>query len=547
MDNTEEKKTPPVETKRLEGKWYEQRAKGAVITIDGSHLEYDDGDEKKNCSFRLGEAESGGHCFPLLTSTQLLKWEMLEFYNWGDTDHDRLQTKMTMVVYDMQYSPRVFKRTPYEAPKYGDIHHNTDARAIKWFQDYRVRRLHLEVAEPRQEAGMMAPTPPDFGFYVYDILRNEDGGGVIRAKIKNDHGAFWGGKVFEVPEVELSPAQMNELALKIANGNLDKLNGVDVWQDGVPSGTPSYDLSIEFYKESYHSRANHIFIPETWKKDGRGLHMYIFRLLVEAGLDYGRNEFHSTKPMLRIGIGKKEEAGYLVKLETEEHEKKGEAYDYKASYEIASWKYIDNVPEALKTALDNMAAQMNKEEEARGGFLYRAMSEIPEEKRLERTPPYYASRYLGTFRETYDPRFFAFWLSRGEIYNPEPEGGLQNKDPHGDHLTYCFDTADGHQMCAADFYTDVEALIDKLIALVGKNYSGEMLEKLNSAEYREVLRTRLNTPEAEDGIGFEPVNTGMLFRVLIDLDQSRAPWVSEYTVPYDDSQDILNKKYCTVR
>ena len=56
------------------------------------------------------------------------------------------------------------------------------------------------------------------------------------------------------------------------------------------------------------------------------------------------------------------------------------------------------------------------------------------------------------------------------------------------------------------------------------------------------MKKRLNTPESEGGIGFEPGEAGMMFRFICDLDD-REPWISEYTVNYDESQDILNPYY----
>lgn len=50
------------------------------------------------------------------------------------------------------------------------------------------------------------------------------------------------------------------------------------------------------------------------------LHMYIFKLLVQAGLDYVRNEFHSTKPMLCIPYGNVDD--YLIKMDTRDDVKR---------------------------------------------------------------------------------------------------------------------------------------------------------------------------------------------------------------------------------
>ena len=470
---------------------------------------------------------------------------------------------MNMVVSDMQYSPRCFEREPYEAPKYGEVHIKTNEKAIKWFQDYRVRKLSLKVQVPFKESScMMAPMPPYHGYYTFDIERTEDGGGILKAVMDNggcapgslDTNTFGGMMMmmagiqqrgFKVPDVEISPEEMNKLALCIANGKLDQINGLDAWQDGVPAAVESFDLSIQFYKEPYHARANHIFVPEEWKKDGYKLHLFILKLLVKAGLDYGRMEFHSTKSMLRI-VSKRDNDAYSVELSREGKDKetvtlKGEAYDYDVEYPAGRWKTFGDMPEALKNSLDLWMEQVNKEEKARGLWLYDAMAKVPEDKR---TGMCHAARLLGDFRAKYGKGFFWFLMLRSEVYYVPIEGGLQNADPYGDHKTYCFSTTDGHQMSVAEFYTDTEKLIDLLIKQLSGRYShGPMHDKLVSPEYREVLRKRLTTPETLGGMGFEMYDDGMKINFQCDLDETRQPWISDCKIHYEDSQDIINPDY----
>ena len=345
--------------------------------------------------------------------------------------------------------------------------------------------------------------------------------------------------------------EMNELALCIANGKLDQLNGLDAWQDGVPANTESFDLSIRFYKESYHARANHFFVPQEWKTDGKKLHIFILKLLVKAGLDYNRMEFHSTKPMLRIRTERKNEA-YTVKLSqegsVEEVSMQGEAYEYEVSYPAGRWKMSGDVPEALKNALDALMAQINKEEKARGLWLYDAMAKIGQDVRDAKHPPYYASRLLGDFNESYGENFFWFRMLRCEMYSLPIEGGLQNKDPYGDHKSYCFDTGDGRFMSVADFYTDVEKLIDILIGKISGNYSESdpRYRKLMSPAYREILRQRLTTPETLDGMGFCPGSSGMNISFQNDLEEKRKPWITDCNILYEETQEILNPRYAVM-
>ena len=548
---------------QLLGKWYEQCGNGAVLTVEERTLIYEKYGEKKTASYALKQDPDSKSDWILCANDIPDSFTRFVYHTSVNPEYCALTTRMNMVVYDMQYSPRCFEREPYEAPKYGEVHINTNEKAIKWFQDYRVRKLSLKVQVPfKESSGMMAPMPPYHGYYTFDIERTEDGGGIIKAVM--DKGGCAPGSLdtnmsggmmmmmagiqqrgFKVPDVEISPEEMNKLALCIANGKLDQINGLDAWQDGVPAAVESFDLSIQFYKEPYHARANHIFVPEEWKKDGYKLHLFILKLLVKAGLDYGRMEFHSTKSMLRI-VSKRDNDAYSVELSREGKDKetvtlKGEAYDYDVEYPAGRWKTFGDMPEALKNSLDLWMEQVNKEEKARGLWLYDAMAKVPEDKR---TGMCHAARLLGDFRAKYGKGFFWFLMLRSEVYYVPIEGGLQNADPYGDHKTYCFSTTDGHQMSVAEFYTDTEKLIDLLIKQLSERYShGPMHDKLVSPEYREVLRKRLTTPETLGGMGFEMYDDGMKINFQCDLDETRQPWISDCKIHYEDTQDIINPDY----
>ncbi|MBP3297154.1 MAG: hypothetical protein J6M27_11290 [Lachnospiraceae bacterium] len=571
MENMEEEKKSILD--RMQGKWYEQRENGAVITIEKDHITYESSGESTSGSFRLHRPEEDGDDWDILTGGGFkTKWDMFEkliFHASRREERDWIQSRLNMLIYDMQYTPRSFERTPYETPKYGEVHIKTNEKAIKWFQDYRVRKLCLKVQEPqRPSTGMMAPMPPYAGYYTFEIERTENDGGILRAMLDRGGCApdavgtmgFAAGMMMmgmqdrgvKIPDVEVSPAEMNELALCIANGKLDQLNGLDAWQDGVPAGTESFDLSIRFFKESYHARANHIFVPKEWQVDGKKLHLFLLKLLIRAGLDYGRMEFHSTKALLRIKTVSRD-AAYCITLSQEGREKEevsmqGEAYAYEVSYPVGRWKMSGEVPEALKNALDALMQQINKEEKARGLWLYDAMAKIGQDVREAKRPPYYASRLLGDFDGEYGKNFFWFRMLRAESYSLPIEGGLQNKDPFGDHKSYCFDTEDGHFMSVADFYTDVEKLIDILIGKVSGNYSegNPMYKKLVSPAYRETLRQRLTTPETLGGMGFCPGNAGMNISFQNDLDENCSPWITDCNILYKETQELLNPRYATM-
>ena len=545
-----------VKVEELYGKWYEQCVDGAVLTIEENTMTYERKDKTVRSPYQFRKDKEGHDLWYFAAKDIPSTFEQIIYHPSFNPELDGLSTRMAMVVYDMIYHPKNFRRQPYKAPEYGEIHLNTDKKAIKWFQDYRIRKLKFKVQEPNRESGMMAPTPPYFGFYSYEIERTEEGGGIIRAMLYRGAGGepgtgsanrtSFGGMMManakeglQCPEVAMTPQEMNQFELFVCNSKIDQLNGINEWQDEVPSGTESFDLSIQFYKESYHARANHIFFLPDAKKEIRSLHMYIFKLLVQAGLDYVRNEFHSTKPMLRIPSGNVDD--YLIKMDTRDDVKrKGEVYDYEVSWDRAHWQYYNAVSEPLKNALERMLEKIHKEDEARCAELYKIMAEIPSDARED--IHHHASIFIGTFREIYQKKFFVFWLTRGEQYSIEINGTYSRKDPIGDPQIYCYSSEDGHLMCAAEFYTDIEKLTDQLIEKAAKNYSQERLAKLKSPAYREIVKKRLNTPESEGGIGFEPGEAGMMFRFICDLDD-REPWISEYTVNYDESQDILNPYY----
>ncbi|MBR5420019.1 MAG: hypothetical protein IK115_02595 [Lachnospiraceae bacterium] len=529
---------------KLEGSWYEQRANGAVITISGDVIRVEKDGKVTEKGFGVKKRENSSYEWDIFGGDELFPMDHLVYVDLGDNFEGFITTRMLFVVMDMSYSPREFKRTPYEAPKYGEIHINTNKKAIKWFQDYRVRKLVLKLQEPQRDSGMMAPQPPYAGYYTYEIERTADEGGVIRATIQNGHGSLSFSEAFKVPEVKMSPKEMNDLALLIANSKLDQLNGLDCWQDGVPSGSESFDLAIEFYKESYHARANHIFVPEDWKRDGRKLHRFIFKLLVIAGLDFGRNEFHRQTPMLRIGSGPEDPPGYSVDRDCRHEELVGEAYDYNANWTGWELKYQGDVPPALKEALDALHERVSREDEERSRFLYDELAKIPEEARADLRGTVWASQLFDIFRIHEDKLFFYFWLLREEKCDIHLDCINTEKDPRGGYRTCCMDTKDGHLMCAAEFYTDTEKLIDLLCAdLLKRHTSEEMQAKIKSAAYREKLARWLETPETEGGMGFDIRRDDMEFRLFFDLDEEREPWITELRLQYEDTQDILNPAY----
>ena len=528
--------------RQLEGSWYEQCENGDVITIKDEWIRLERKGTVKELRFRVKKSESSDCEWDILCG-ELFPIERLCWIDFGAPSEPFLQTRLSMEIMDYHFNPRTFKRKPYEAPKYGEIHINTNEKAIKWFQDYRVRRLSLKIQEPQRESGMMAPQPPYAGFYTYEIERTADDGGVIRATIQNGHGCLGFSQTFTVPEVKMSPKEMNELALVIANGKLDRLNGLDAWQDDVPSHFESFDLSIQFYKEDYHARANHSFVPDIWKKDGRTLHRFIFKLLVIAGLDYGRNEFHRQSPMLRIGSGPQDPPGYSIVKDSRRVEKAGEAFEYNCNR--TAWKliYDGEVPPALKASLDALQLSINREDEERSAFLYEELAKLPPDRRPANGGTVWATQLFDFFHIQADKLFFFFYMLREEQCDLHLDC-IKEKDLRGGYRRCCYDTKDGHLMCAAEFYTDTEKLCDLLLAaLLSRHNDKTMQEKIRSAAYRERILKMLNTPETQDGIGFDIRKDDMKFSLFFDLDETREPWITELELKYEDTQDILNPAY----
>ena len=101
---------------RMQGKWYEQCANADVITIEKDHITYEYDGESTSGAFGVRRSEDDENEWNIGTGGGFkAKWsgfERLVFYSFGEGDLDYITTRMNMIVYDMQYSPRQFERKP---------------------------------------------------------------------------------------------------------------------------------------------------------------------------------------------------------------------------------------------------------------------------------------------------------------------------------------------------------------------------------------------------------------------------------------------------
>ena len=65
--NNKDQLQPEEIIERLQGKWYEQRVNGAVITIEKDRIVYDEGEEHTSGSFDVRNNEEGYNEWDIIT------------------------------------------------------------------------------------------------------------------------------------------------------------------------------------------------------------------------------------------------------------------------------------------------------------------------------------------------------------------------------------------------------------------------------------------------------------------------------------------------
>ncbi|MCR5250047.1 MAG: hypothetical protein K6E50_05520 [Lachnospiraceae bacterium] len=514
-------------TSGISGTWYEQSESGGILTLTEDEISYDYNDYVVSSSYHVKNNKDGFEILPVDNS-----------WYYPDIRYYKKEDKITMHTMphtdgDGGYHLLTFLRTEYVAPppvSYGERVDNSDASAAKSFSVHDVAELSLAVYEPNRAMGDMAPPEPREGAYEYKITRNDDGSALI------DYAPC--------PErVELTPADMKELAELLKNSRLDSLNGVDVWTADTPKSTTRYELDISFTDgSSYHSRANFDDVSDVWLEDGFLLHQFIYEKLTDAGFRYWDNSFHSTKPMLRLGPGGDAKPAYSIKAEEMSEEKKGTAYDYKVSTSYTTYYAEGNAPTALMDTLEAFSADYRKLAEQTilddDAIMAAAPKSVWGKEDRRSAWSFYVSE-----QEKLDTMFYSFYYSEGRANTL----GLPPAE-HGKYYHYrvTIDVQSGKVLSAADLFSDATQVKEQMKQRVLDFYSAPKYG-LDLDHFDEEFEKAFSTPACEGGLDFLILEDKVTLIYQKPEDGKHEKLWTSLDFFYDDLQDVLSSEYAVVR
>ncbi len=536
----------------LEGIWYEQDLYGDVATITGNTLRLDR-------SFPSGDSWSEETAFRLKPSGQYLELVPAEdFFAYIDLWYDPADRQLIFHTLphtdgDGGYHTVIFLKTEYTPPPepvYGERTDRSDPSAPHDFATHTVKTLSLHVYEPYIDSGDMAPELPTEGEYSYSLTVRDDGS----AWIASD---FYDGE--DGSGVRISGERLGELEELLAGSGLDAVNGVDIWTEEMPPDTQFYELTVEYADGAvFASRANGKDIPSVWiAGTGRELHRLLFDSILEAGYNWGTGEFHSTEPMKRFGNDPGKKADYSLSASLERIEVYGTEYSYKvyAEYPVFTLQTADmregsdgctdstDSGTGAAGTLQEISAQYKRLAEEDLAYDEEVMRTAPKAERnregLSTTYSFYSAEQI----RCYDS-FLTFFMSEGHANAL----GLGKYGVGTYRYTrYCVDAGTGKILCAADLFTDTDALADAVMDALADRYgSRSRFEEIFSAEnYREKLIRALRLPECEGGAGFMPAYDRLNLYLSGEAGRKDGA-MTEVWLYYDSLQDIMNDRYAPV-
>ena len=512
----------------IEGVWYAQEPGGAVLTVTKDTLKYERYDYTSETKYSFGETTPEG--------TQILIeddfWSLIDIIYDSSSDvitgHDLPHTDG-----DGGYHLHVFRRTefvPTPEPVYGERTDNSDADAPKEFAQSRITSLELAVTEPFRDSGDMAPEQPDAGDYSYTLAVNEDGTAVLSSDFCRD--------------IAVTAEQLDELGRLFFESGLPSLNGMDIFTEGMPEGTQYYDLSIAFEDgQEYHSSANGKDVSVIWYTDGYLFHQYLFDLFCYAGYNAYTGEFHSTGPMKRIGLPEGEEAAYAIRTEMIKKELAGEAYDYSTDTKYPVFTAEGDAPAPLMETLNKISEQYRELAEASLQEDHAMMAAADPSVWQDAERRYAYSFYIPA-RERVLKGMFTFWVSEGHSCSLGigRYGYGYYPDWH-----YAIDEETGKVLSVKDLFRDEAALTDAVTEALCREYPYPgYTAYFTSEEYTDLLAQSLQKPENEGGTGFTAEYDGVQLYFTAELSKDR-DYPFTLKLYYEDIQEILEDKYCSVR
>ena len=272
------------------GTWYEQSENAARLEIS-----------KRTITYYSGNSDyTDKTAYSLKQEKDFLRLETEEeFFVYEDMYYDAQQDML--ICYTMSHMDgdgghhRVeFCRNEYvapPAPTYDPPVDLSDPNAPKEFADLTIRSMEVSFYDegmPYDASSNMAMEPPYADDYFYSLNILEDGTGLVSSSY--------------CQEIDISKETVDILQQYVKENDLGQINGIDIHTEGLPYGSPDYTVEIELMSgETIYSSANGEDVPEIWRVFQGQMHHLLFDAFVNAGYNYGTGEFHSTKPMKRIG------------------------------------------------------------------------------------------------------------------------------------------------------------------------------------------------------------------------------------------------------
>ena len=530
-----ENHVPAASEEDLLGIWYEQEDFGGTLEITESKIiytweSYSGGEYSTDADYTL--KDTGKRI--------LIETEEEDYFFYVDMYYDKEQDIVagyTMPVLDGDggYKYTEFLRTEYVAPpppEYPPAEDKSDPDAKKTFDDLTIYHLKASFYDPgpyHDPYSSMAQEPPYPDHYSYDLTVQKDGSALCSSSF--------------CQEIELSKEIVDKLQELVRENDLGSINGIIIHTPDLPYDSPDYELELELANgESIYSSANGSDVPENWSSFQESMHYLLFFAFVDAGYQLN-GEFHSTKPMKRIGIPEEERVMPDIQKDSVRIEpdwEKSYDFDQHADYFIFTGD-SEKYP-ALMQTLDGLSEKYKTlaEEDLQKDF--DTMEQVPESVWREAERRYIYSFYAVEYMKCSGP-IFSFFLSEGHA-NSLGVG----EHGYGDYPDYYFniDMESGKIIPFSDLFTDIDTACDVVCETMSSSYGDhrEIGRFIHSDEFPERLREYIDKP-APDGISWHADYDSVTVLFPAELFPMEDYIIME-TFYYDEMQEELSDTYTSV-
>ena len=513
------------------GVWYEQAENADRLDITENVVKYSSGTGSYTYEMPYRLRKEG----------EKTRLETDDFFIYEDMYYEKEED--ILVCYTMSHTDgdgghhRVeFRRTEYTAPPkptYPPPVDRSDPDAQKVFDDLTIRSMEAsfyDEGEPYDIDSSMAMQPPFADNYSYSLTVQEDGSALVSSSFCR--------------EIDISKETVDELQRLISEADLGQINGIDIHTEGLPYDAPDYEAEFRLASgETIRSSANGDNVPEIWTSFQKQMHYLLFFEFVDAGYNYSSGEFHSTKPMKRIGGPdrlRRESSGFSCENVIIKPDWK-KTYDYTLDTKYFVFREESGNHPALVKTLNALSEQYKKTAEAELKKDYEMMEAVPKSVRKKADRKYCYSLYA-----------VDNWSLSGNIFSFTVSEGHANSLGAGDNgygryrsIRYNIDVDTGRILSVSDLFDDTDSVYDSLMEIFSRygthNDSGKFV---HSGAFPSFLRKALESPEP-DGIGFNFYYDYLELWMPLGMYEGNDSQLREILY-YDEIQDILGEDYTEI-